>query len=64
MAKYYHKGKKRNYKILFKLSSFGVLIFGAILLYIHFSRLSPGRFILRLLLLPKKLMLLFQVIAS
>lgn len=41
MAKYYHKGKKRNYKILFKLSSFGVLIFGAILFaYTFFPLIS------------------------
>lgn len=31
MAKYYHKGKKRNYKIAFKLLSFGVVVVGAIL---------------------------------
>lgn len=31
MAKYYHKGKNRNYKIAFRLLSFGVVVAGAIL---------------------------------
>jgi len=41
MAKYYHKGKKRNYKRAFKLASFGVLVFGAILfVYTFFPLIS------------------------
>ncbi len=41
MAKYYYKGKKRNYKILLRLGSFAVLVFGGILFfYIFFSLIS------------------------
>lgn len=41
MAKYYYKGKKRNYKILFKLMSVAVLICGAILFsYTFFPLIS------------------------
>ena len=41
MAKYYYKGKKRKYKIIFKLTGLGVLIFGVILfVYMFFPLIS------------------------